>query len=218
MGTYLDVVTLIQQTADPMAAWATSAYLAPYIKAAYREVQRRLATGGATIATNQQDVALPAAATTLSLTTTPALTADFVAPYRLWEKASTDSASAFIEMRGVEELPFRDQTTMLQQWMWLGGVIKFVGATQANTVRVEYESTLALPAGTPADNTDLVIPGIEDPMAWYAASHATMPRDPTFSSACKGRFDESFAEFQKRFTTANQFVPARRRAYGLARR
>jgi hypothetical protein len=129
---------------DTSAAIYTDAVMLPFINKAYDELQSIFNDND--IPVNAEDtlvLTVPANTVTLSLTSTPALPADFMFPITLWERQQADNLqSDFMLMFARRTLPKRDPDTYLIDWVWQGEVIKLIGATAITEVQIYYKKKL----------------------------------------------------------------------------
>lgn len=72
----------------------------------------------------------------------PTLPGDLIVPVRLWERMN-GSNDIFLDMAETADgLPGRSKGAWNMEWEWRGDALWFVGATQANDIRMRYEKFL----------------------------------------------------------------------------
>ena len=85
-------------------------------------------------------VTLPAAATSITSSTTPALPTGFIAPIRLWEYQNGN----WKDMQQVRDhLPLNaDQAEQLIFWEWRDRALRFIGSTNNTQVKIHYRGAV----------------------------------------------------------------------------
>lgn len=156
----------------PGAVW-TDDVLLPFVNSVYRIFKRRLRERGAPTSTADAALAVGAGVTELDADSTPALPGDFISPIKLWEKAA---GGKFVEMGRVRYgLPDVAQQATLGLWEWVDNKIKFIGSTDALTVKIRYEKELTDLALIAPDN-EVELHDAIDAMAHGAAAMAARSR------------------------------------------
>jgi hypothetical protein len=222
MATLVSVVTdaVRRLMGDDDTAVYTDATLLPGagqgpINQAYRYVQHQLVNRGCSVLRETSSVlAVPAGLTSITSISSPALPADIIVPYKLWERTtgSTSNADWMLMTRG-DELPDRVQYSYLGDWRFEGGNIDLVGATVGCDVRISYERLLT-PFSATTDPVGIL--GAEDAIAFYTAALMAMSRgQSTMAQYFEKKCADALDELETRFTHSNQAVHGRRRlAYG----
>jgi hypothetical protein len=189
---------------DPLGLKWKEGALMPFIIEALRACQRRCAENGMPLLRGIQELTVPANATFLSLTSTPALNADFVLPWQLEEKIDGTTGKYQPLERDENLLPDVDRTSRLRLWNWRGAQIMFIGATRDVTVKVSYEKELTAPSFL----TDTVpIVGAASAIAYKAAALAG-------AAGAEDRFEDSIASLISSQVRADQYKQVRRIPYG----
>jgi hypothetical protein len=176
------VVSLVQFIADDRdAQFLDAATQVVAINAGYREFQRRMAIKGSPILKNSVVLAIPAVTCTqidLAGSQGATLPADFNIPYRLWEKQTgiTDYFDSHPMVERADTLPDRIQDTYLRDWRFENNVIKLVGATSANSVRMLYANYLAALVNT---SSVIPVPFALDAIAWATLYQVALARGAT---------------------------------------
>jgi hypothetical protein len=180
--------------------------LFPFIVEGLRATQRALAEEGTAINKGTQVVTLPQAATFLTLTTTPALSTDFVLPWEI-EELDGGTTGRYREMTGPEHgfLPDVAPTAFLRKWTWRNGQLQFIGATRAVGIRISYEREIPVPLVL---TETIPIIGGSAAIAYYAA-YLHAPTGPY-----KENFDRAIWQLAHKEVRASQFQQVRRIPYG----
>jgi len=187
---------------DPSGIKFKEGTLFPFIVEALRACQRRCAENGMPVLRGIQELTLPANATFLSLTSTPALNSDFVLPWQLEEKIGGTTGKYQPLEKDENLLPDVDRTSRLRLWNWRGGSILFIGATRAVDIKISYERELTAPQFL----TDTIpIIGAASAIAYKAAGLAGASTEANFEDAIAGVISSE--------VRANQFKPVRRIPY-----
>jgi hypothetical protein len=222
-----DVLALVRALMnDPNAVIWSDAALFPFLNAAYRSLQEELAVNGVTVMTTYADVDLPLV--TLDGTTTapnpariaddtdPQLPTDLVVPYTLEEQA-TGSGGLFVPMEKITgPLPNLEPMPYLRIWKWAADQIELVGATQAITVRIEYER--ALP-GLSQESDPIEIPYANKSLAYEVAALAARSRGARdLALDMEQAADRTRQRIIERYTRAEQYKARRKKPYGYRRR
>ena len=131
----------------------------PYLNAALDELQEIFEENNVPITNRRSSVlVIPAGTVTISFSTTPALPSDLIEIQKLGERNS-GTTDSFTEMVRKEFLPQTEvQTTQLIYWSWINEQIKFIGATSARDVELDYIASL-FTAVTTSTNSITVING-----------------------------------------------------------
>lgn len=163
------------------------------------------------------DLDVPAGTTAINAGSTPAIPADLITPYQIWEKPDGASATQYQPMTQVSELPFRDQDTTLGEWKWEEGEIKLVGATVAVDVRISYEKHLSAIA---SENTNIYLMDAELFLAAQTAAFAALilGGNVELSTNLQGMADDQIKRIVNNRVKQMQNLPARRKPYGFYRR
>lgn len=118
---------------DASATLFTNAVLTPHLRTAYEHFRNECALNGIS---EGYRVASPVTIA-IGATTYGTLPTDMLLPLRLEERTS-GSSDLYTPMQEVRFLPEIQQSAMLTYWTWSDSDIKFVGATEANQVRLTY--------------------------------------------------------------------------------
>jgi hypothetical protein len=222
-----DVLGLVRALLnDPNAVIWNDAALFPFLNAAYRSLQEELAINGVTVMTTYADLDLPLV--TLDGTTTapnpariaddtdPQLPTDLVVPYRLEERA-TGTDDVFVPMEKITgAMPNFDPMAYLRIWKWEADQILLIGATQAVTVRIEYER--ALP-GLSQESDPIEIPYANRSLAYEVAALAARSRGARdLALDMEQAADRTRQRIVERYTRAEQYKARRKKPYGYRRR
>jgi hypothetical protein len=127
----------------------------PYFKIAYDELKEFLEESNVPITNKLTSPAITIAAgvTTITFATTPALPADLIEPFSVYER-TPGSSEDFAEMRKVDYLENRrTQLNSLESWTWQGQAINFIGASTSREIKIEY---LADTLGTITDSSTVI--------------------------------------------------------------
>lgn len=191
------------------------AILLPFVKRAYSLVQMKLVNRGCSVLRDTATLSptVSAGTTLLSSASSPALPADLIVPYKLWERPTGSTEADWVPMHAKDTLPSRVATDTLGEWVFEAGSIDLVGATTTRDVRISYERVL--PALTGNSSPIAIISG-EDAVAGYAAAFAARSRNkPILGKSCEDEADQALEELSNRFTHGNQGIDGRRRrGYG----
>jgi hypothetical protein len=168
--------------------------------------------------TSEESAALTIAiGANLTKASTPAIPADLIHPYDIWEKPTGSSVDNYVIMEQVKELPNRLPDTTLNEWQWRDEEIYFVGATVAVDIKLTYEKT-ALVIATAATSITML-----DTELYLAAQTAAFAALILGGNAELSQANQAMADDQIKKIIANrvkegQNLPVRRRAYGFYRR
>jgi hypothetical protein len=222
-----DVLGLVRALMnDPQAVIWNDATLFPFLNAAYRSLQEDLAINGVTVMTASVDLDLPLVTlngTTLAPNpaliaddTDPQLPTDMVVPYTLQEQA-TGSGDLFIPMEKITgPFPNLNPMSYLRIWKWETDQIVLIGATQAITVRIEYER--ALP-DLSQESDPIEIPYANRSLAYEVAALAARSRGARDLAIDMEQATQTTRQrIIERYTRAEQYKARRRKPYGYHRR
>lgn len=195
----------------------TNAYLLPHVNHAYRDFQRDLAAHGCKHREADTTITLSAGGTKLDLVGADPdepLPSDFIFPHWLRERPSGSSE----EYAPMEEcpngLPTRDRQSRLLEYEFIGGEIRFVGATSAVELRLRYEA--GLPKLT-QDTDGIRIGDAVDALAAKTAAYAARSRGVN-TSQFEAEYEREKVAWIARYWRPKQRHPARRRPFGARRR
>lgn len=212
MLTVGDLNTDIRSTlSDEDSAVYTDSILLPFIKKAYRWAQTTLVNRGCSLLRDTATLspAVPIGTTLLNFVSSPALPADLIVPYQMWERPSGGLATEWIEMQKKLELPVLAQTDILGYWVFESGAIDLLGATVAREVKIEYERELPALTG---NSSNILILGAEDAIANYAASRVARSRtQPELGNDLRKEAEMLLSEVANRYTHGEQHVHGVRR-------
>lgn len=189
----------------------TDTVLFPFLKLAYRTVQRELLGDGSKTMTKEIILENFAAdATVLNDSTDPALPGDFLGPRELWERQA-GTTTFFREMAPCNALPERPEAQYNCQFSWRQDAIYFVGATQATDIRLRYYAAM-----DDLENTDslILIRGGLDPVTYKCALLAAGSRSSTLLALWSQEYQSAIGLVKDLQEHARQYLPSRRRPYG----
>jgi len=165
----------------------TDVFLLDHSKAAYREIQRRMAAAGVTLskAYVQFDVAIAVQSVTDGAVGYPTTV---IKPIRLWERAQASVLFAdFVQMEEAwPEIIPRAAVATLIHWEWKDKTLFFVGSSAARTIRMLYAKYLADLTGV---GDALLIPDSLDALAQGTAAFAARSRGSTLAGDLETIFD-----------------------------
>lgn len=153
----------------------TDTELQEFVRTVFNDCYLVLAERGVLALRAQSDVlAIPANTTSMTLASTPALPAGFVAPIEVWEQIP--GQSFWTTMRKVtDHLPMNaTQANMNGLWKWENQTMYFPGATGTTNLRFAYIFKLAEPV---LPNDSITIPDLINPLSYFAASLALNGND-----------------------------------------
>lgn len=210
---------------DAPGNWATDAVLLPYLNAAYRTVQRKIANAGGdgfitddvllvvpAVPLNQQD---PGTVVVINDATAPPnqLPSNLLVPLKIWERPN-GSAQDFVEMDNLTNkggLPSQLQGAALDVWEWRADGLYFIGATQDTQIRLRFQAAFPDFAGA----SDVVlIRGAQECLAQGTAAFAGFARGSPLADKMEGLFNDSTEDVILENVRANQVSGVRRRAFG----
>ncbi len=193
----------------------SDAVLLPFIQKSYRKVQRKLAARGVSVFqdTTVLSPAVPINTTALTTSSSPALPADLIVPYIMWERQSGGADTDWLEMDAKDVLPVRAQGELLAEWVYEANAITLVGATVTREVKIKYERELTALSG---NGSVLLIPFSQDAVASYAAEYAARSRtQPELATEFRKLGDMELDELANTFVRSKQAITGRRRlGYG----
>jgi len=224
--TYGQVTALVRALLNDVAIAAgdvyTDAILLPHANAAYRKVQRALATAGSPIFLTDDvelvvaAVATPDPSTQVAITDATAapnqLPTDLLEPLKLWERPE-GSTDAFVEMADLTAhggLPSQSQGTTLRFWEWREDGIYFIGATQGVQIRLRYQK--ALPDLVDA-NSAIFIRHATEPIAYFTAAMAAASRGASATQLWSQAGDDALEDLIQRSVRQQQRTGRRRRPF-----
>lgn len=117
---------------DVGSALFTNTILLPFLKSSYEHFRNECALNGISEGYRRVNATIAVGAVTYGT-----LPTDFLLPLMLEERTS-GSTDLFVTMTEVRFLPEQAQSTALNYWNWFDTTINFIGATQANQVRLTY--------------------------------------------------------------------------------
>lgn len=111
-----------------------------FVNRALGSIQLGLQSHGVKDVRFEATVTLPAAATSITASTTPALPTGFIAPLRLWEYHD----GRWKDMQQVRDhLPLNaTQSEMLVFWEWRDRALRFIGSTNNIQVKIHYRGAV----------------------------------------------------------------------------
>lgn len=145
-----------------------NAVLLPFLTSAWEELQSTMQANGLPIMTETtSSIDIPAAFLSLSISSTPALPANFIEPKAVYERAPNETR--WIDMREGHGMIDSTMQPTLQVWEWTGDELKFIGAMNPRQILMRYLK--GLPEIT-SENTDLPITGAKRYLALKTAAEA----------------------------------------------
>lgn len=145
------------------------------------------------------------------------LPSDFLLPLTMWEKASGDPTSAYVEMDNTKEiLPDVDSADTIRYWAWMGRdgssspYIQFIAPTSTRTVRILYQRE---PPAISNDSDTLYVPGSTDAMATGMIWMACLSRGSDMAAYWKQEFEQDLDDLTRQARKGEQRRPRRRRPY-----
>lgn len=202
---------------DAGAVW-TNAVLLPRINRSLAKVQRRMARSGVLTFADDYDTslnALPGVPQGSDVLVLDNLPADFILPWRLWERRTGSTEQWCPMSMRVDGLTKRDPVDRLCEWEWIANELRFIGATQDNDVLIRYERQLP------------VLNAIEDPIpildaldaiAAHAAWRLARSRGVVQLAAdVKAEFEDEIKNLIALNTKPKQRTAVRRRGYSSRR-
>jgi hypothetical protein len=191
----------------------TDAVLTPFANMGYQKVELEAVNRGWPSLRNVATATIPAGATALTASTTPAIPSDMFAPLEILERKSGTTDNYTI-MTQVDELPEVDQDTFLQYWAQRDGAsgvgIYFVGATEAQDIKIHYQRTLASLVNT-TDPVGITRSG--NFLALYTAAMAAGSRGSPAAGALMGQAKEELDTLITSIVRSLQHMPNLRRPY-----
>ena len=200
----------------------TDGVLLPYANAAYRKVQRALASvRSGTFLTDDTllvvaAVGAPDASLQVAITDATAppnqLPTDLLVPLKLWERAagSSDSFVEMADLSGHGGLPPQAQGSTLQFWEWRTDGIYFCGATQNVQIRLRYEK--AYPDLGDA-TSPVLVRNAQEAIAYFTAAMASAARGAPQAGRWDGAGADALEDLLQRATQREQHTTRRRRPY-----
>lgn len=127
-------------------------FLVTYVGMAQSQLDQFLRGKGLQLYRKDHVLTVPAGATSLTLSSTPPLPSDFVTAIALHERAagSTRPEDWIGMTQASDDLPNIVQGTTLGLWIQQGGALRFVGATTAREVQIDY-MTVPAEVASPSD-------------------------------------------------------------------
>lgn len=224
--TFADATALARQIIDDRDQGGgyifTDALLVPFGSSAQRRIFKAMKIAGLMTANNEAAFTIPAGTNHIDWTDPGSglvLPNDFEQPLKLWEKASTDPDSAYIEMSNNSELlPTVDQIDTLRYWVWEDSgpngtmAIKFLGATSDRIVKILYlREGPKIVDGT----STLYVPGSTDAMASCMVWLADKSRGSDWAADSKAEYLSDLDDLMRVFKKGEQRRPRRRPPYGF---
>lgn len=147
--------------------------------------------------------------------TTYTLPADFLVPENLWERPSGQTNIDFTLMTQVAWLPKIQTVNYLQYWLWANDAITFLGATQAQDVKLEYIRILT--AVTTSGSSLEIAAMSNNFLAHYTASLCAryIGRNKVRADELKGEAYEHLDDLLNIQGKQNQAMPLKRRGFRI---
>ena len=189
--------------------------LIPFLQEAYRDLSNDLYLNGLPVIHKTAIIlAFPALATTLTLSSSPALPSDIITPVKMWERTAGSTFEDFQEMIPKSWEPNLEQDEDLTYWMWQGQVINFIGATEAKDLRLDYDAGLPLPT---ADGDTIGFIDGEFFLAPKTAAYAAESIDRiSFAEVKHAQAESKLSKIVRANVKSQQNLPVRRRPYRRA--
>lgn len=218
------VTTLVRAMLnDQQGAWATDTFLMPFVAAAYRKVQAKLAnTGQTTFIADEVLLVVPAigaidpsAQVSITDATAPPnqLPTDLIAPSKLWERPnlSVESFTEMIDMTEHDGLPSEPQGQTLIYWEWRSDGIYFLGALQDTQIRLRYVKQLADPTSA---SSQILIRNSINATAYITAALAANSRGVPQAANLDTLATDALFDLGLQAVRRSQKTGRRRRPYG----
>lgn len=143
MATVKDALNIARSLLNDDAAvqW-TDAVLIPKLQVAHQQLQTKLMLNSIPVTSAESEEITVAIGEVDLGEDQPE---DLVEPVDMMEKDVGSPDSSYHPMIEVPFLPKADQTSSLVYWAWIGGRIRFVGATTARDVLLRYTKQLTTP-------------------------------------------------------------------------
>lgn len=192
----------------------SDAVLFPFIDKAYDDLQEIFDDEDVPTQSERSATLLVAAnVVTISLTSTPALPADFLLPVTLWERPGSSAATVLWEIMEMKRWePNTEKGDTLRYWTFREEEIKLVGATVARDLRIDYRK--ALTAITTAAITIPVNKAknyLADRTAQLASMH--IGENESRSATCQQSAELSMGRLVSAIIKLRQRTPQRRRRF-----
>lgn len=158
MATLQDICTTVPALLDDANQTVfTPSFILPYVNVAQRTVLTKLRSAGVSeVRVRSSVITVPIGTTMLSYTSTPALPSDLMWPDELWEAKQGGNQEDFYRIVGPITLPNQAQSTTLGFWDWFDRELRFIGATVARDIKIDYWSTQS-DFAVPANATDALL-------------------------------------------------------------
>lgn len=209
---------------DQQGAWATDAFLMPFVSAAYRKVQRTLSNRGQTTFIADEYLFIVPATTfgidpsrQVSVTDATAppnqLPVDLIQPVKLWERqaGSSESFTEMIDLTESDGLPSEPQGQTLIYWEWRSDGIYFLGALQDTQIRMRYMKMLVDPS-SPA--SQILIRNAVDAVAMVVAAVVANSRGVPQAANIDQLSTDALFDLGNQAVRRSQQKGRRRRSYG----
>jgi hypothetical protein len=189
----------------------TNTILLPFLKSAYEDFRNECALNEISEGYRRVNSTIAALATTYGT-----LPTDFLLPLMLEERTS-GSTDLFVTMTEVRLLPEQAQNTALNYWNWFDTGIGFIGATQANQVRLTYYWDFT-PDTITAGTTDLRANGRAFLSAKVAAkAHKFINQNDGLSSDCNALAEQQLQKIIGIMVKGRQNLSVRQVPFGNRR-
>lgn len=209
---------------DQQGAWATDAFLMPFVAAGYRKVQSKLANSGQTTFIEDEYV-LTVAATTFGIdpsrqvsvtdATAPPnqLPVDMVQPTKLWERPlnSNQSFTEMIDLTESDGLPSEPQGQTLMYWEWRSDGLYFLGALQDTQIRIRYIKMLIDPT---SPSSQILIRNAVNAVAFVVSAMVAGARGVPEAANLDQLATDALFDLANQAVRRSQSKGRRRRSYG----
>lgn len=198
---------------DQAGALFTDTVMLPVLRIAYKELQNSCNLHG--IAVDKEQTAalnIPALATKITFTSTPALPSNLIYPIELKEKINGQPNATYVSMNRTPFVPNLTQVSRLVYWTWIQEEIRFVGATSVVPIIIRYY----------IDNTEIVDVSTDIPilnsgiyLTYKTAAIAayTIGGSPTKGNKLESESLEKLDDFLGIGVSNRQAMPVRRRPF-----
>jgi len=194
---------------DASGALFSNTILEPFLKSAYEDFRNECALNGIS---EGYRIATPVTIA-IGAVTYGTLPTDILLPLFLEERVS-GSTGLYTQMKEVRFLPDMAQSTQLTYWTWSDTGIRFVGATQANQVRLTYYWDFT-PNTVDATTTDLRGNGRAFLSAKVAAkAHKFINQNDALAADCNALAEEQLKKIIGIMIRNRQSLPVRQQPFG----
>jgi hypothetical protein len=220
----------------------TDTVLMPFVNSAYRGLQRALKTTGSTefregesfvtipgitFADSSAQVFLNFEGVSIGSDANPPptfidslplgqLPADLLMPRKLWERptGSSDNFNRMVDLTNTGGLPSRPQGSVLNCFEWQGDALVFLGATQDNDIKIEYDKGIAAVSD---GGSQLFVLNSEDYHAYAVCALVEPGRGGKDAQTWDAASEDAKEKLVNAFTRGQQFKSVRSRGFSSRR-